>query len=85
MTEINGYLLTEEEEKACATLIKKLRERKTFAIDFSGCVRVKAKNHDEANEIFWNWVGDLQDKSFVDWSGVVTQSPYFENEGVEEE
>ena len=85
MAEINGYLLTEEETKACTDLVKKLRERKTFAIDFSGCVRVKAKTSEEASDIFWNWVGDLQDKSLADWYGVVTQSPYFENEGVEEE
>lgn len=85
MTEIKGYLLTKEEEKACVDLIKKLREKKVFAIDFSGCVRVKAKTREEATDIFWNWVGDLQDKSLADWYGVVTESPYFENEGVEEE
>ena len=85
MSEIKGYLLTEEEEKACVTLIKKMREKKVFAIDFSGCVRIKAKTSEEASDIFWNWVGDLQDKSLVNWSGVVTQVPYFENEGVEEE
>ena len=85
MSEIKGYLLTEEEEKACANLVKKLRERKIFAIDFSGCVRVKAKTPEEASDIFWAWVGDLQDKSLADWFEVVTQSPYFENEGVEEE
>ena len=85
MAEINGYLLTEEETKACVSLVKKLRERKTFEIDFSGCVRIKAKTHEEASDIFWEWVGDLQDKTLADWSGIVTQSPYFENEGVEEE
>jgi hypothetical protein len=85
MAEINGYLLTKEEEKACADLVKKLRERKTFSIDFSGYIQVKAKSHEEANEIFWNWVGDLQDKTLVDWSGTIKQSPYFENEGIEEE
>lgn len=85
MAEINGYLLTEEETKTCVDLVKKLRERKVFAIDFSGYVRIKAKTYEEAKEIFWNWVGDLQDKSLVDWSGTVTQSPYFENEGIEEE
>lgn len=85
MAEIKGYLLTKEEEKACADLVKKMRERKVFAVDFSGCVRVKAKTPEEASDIFWNWVGDLQDKSLVDWSGTVTESPYFENEGVEEE
>lgn len=85
MAEIKGYLLTKEEEKACVDLVKKLRERKTFAIDFSGCVRIKAKNHEEANHIFQEWVGDLEDKSFAEWSGVVIESPYFENEGIEEE
>lgn len=85
MAEIKGYLLTKEEEKACADLVKKLREKKTFAIDFSGCVWVKAKTHEEANDIFWAWVEDLQDKSLTDWSGIVTESPYFENEGIEEE
>ena len=83
--EINGYLLTAEEEKACVELVKKLRERKVFAVDFSVCVRIKAKTPEEASNIFWEWVGDLQDKSLADWSGIVTQSPYFENEGVEEE
>ena len=85
MSEIKGYLLTAEEEKACVALVKKLREKKVFAIDFSGCVRVKAKTREEASDIFWNWVGDLQNESLADWSGVVTEVPYFENEGVEEE
>lgn len=85
MAEIKGYLLTEEEAEACVNLVKKLRERKVFAIDFSGCVRIKAKDLEEASDIFWEWVGDLQDKSLADWPGIVTQSPYFENEGVEEE
>lgn len=61
-----------------------MREKKVFAIDFSGCVRVKAKNREEANDIFWEWVGDLQDKSLADWTGIVTQSPYFDNDGIEE-
>jgi hypothetical protein len=84
MAEIKGYLLTKEEEKACVNLVKKMREKKVFAIDFSGCVRVKAKNREEANDIFWEWVGDLQDKSLADWTGIVTQSPYFDNDGIEE-
>lgn len=82
---INGYLLTEEEERECAKLVEKMRDIKVFAIDFSGCVRVKAKTSEEATNIFWEWVGDLQDKTLGDWSGIVTQSPYFENEGVEKE
>lgn len=85
MTEIKGYLLTKEEEEACADLVKKLRAKKVFAIDFSGCVRIKAKTPEEASDIFWMWAGDLQDKSLADWSDIVTQSPYFEKECVEEE
>ena len=85
MAEIKGYLLTKEEEEACVTFVKKLRERKIFSIGFSGCVRIKAKTFEEANDIFWEWVGDLQDKSLADWYGVVTQSPYFDKDSVEEE
>jgi len=84
MAEIKGYLLTKEEEEACINLVKKLREKKIFSIDFSGCVYIKAKTSEEAHNIFWDWVGDLQDKSLVDWSGVITQTPYFENKGAEE-
>lgn len=58
MAEINGYLLTEEEEKACENLVKKL-----FL------------------ELGWR----LEDKNLVDWSGTVTQTPYFEDDGAEEE
>lgn len=83
MAEIKGYFLSEEEAKACVDLVKKLRERKTFAINFSGCIRIKAKTLEEANSIFWEWAEDLQNKSLADWSGVVTQSPYFKNEGTE--
>lgn len=85
MTNIKGFFLTEEEKEACVNLVKKMREKKTFAVDFVGCVRVKAKTEEEAKDIFWNWVGDLQDKSLEDWSGTVTESPYFEYDGTEEE
>ena len=82
MSEIKGYLLTEEEQEACLALVKKMREKKIYAVDFSGCVVIKARTPSEASDIFWNWVGDLQDKSSADWHGVVTQSPYFEKENV---
>ena len=86
MAEIKGYLLTEEEEKACANLIKKMREKRVYTIDFLGCVHIKARTEEEAKNIFWNWVGDLQDKSLADWSEeIVIQSPYFEYDGIEEE
>ncbi len=84
MTKINGYFLTEAEESACADLIKKMRERKLFAVDFSGYAFIKAKTREEANDIFWEWVGDLQDKSLADWSDDIVQPPYFDNDGIEE-
>ena len=58
-----------------------MRKRKVFAVDFSGYIRIKARTPEEANDIFWDWVGELEDKSLTNWSGV----PYFENEGIEEE
>ena len=85
MAEINGYLLTEEEEKACVAFVKEQREKKVFAIDFTGYVKVKAKTRDEANYIFWQWVGDLQDKTLTDWYRDVTNSPYFEIDIIEED
>lgn len=85
MAEIKGYLLTAEEEKACTDLVKKMRERKTLAVSFSGCIRVKANNDREAIDIFWKWVEDLQYRSFEKWPGVITWSPYFEYEGIQED
>ncbi len=85
MAEIKGYLLTEEEEKACVNLVKKMRDKKVFVIDFLGDVRIKAKTAEEAKNIFRNWVGDLQDKSLLDWSGIVTQVPHFEYDSIGEE
>lgn len=84
MAEINGYLLTEKEEKACVDLIKKMRKEKGFTIDFSGHVRIKVKDQEEAKNIFWEWLGDLQDRTLADWHGVVGL-PYFEYDGIEEE
>lgn len=84
MSEIKGYLLTEEEEKECVTLVKKMRQKKVFIIDFSGCVKIKARTREEANNLFWEWVGDLQDETLADWSGVVA-SHFFEDDGIEEE
>lgn len=84
MAEINGYLLTKEEEKACVDLVKKMRKETGFTIDFSGYVRIKAKDQEEAKNIFWEWLGDLQDKTLTDWDRVVGL-PYFEYDGIEEE
>ena len=56
----------------------------TFAVDFEGWIVVEAKSHEEAQEIFWNWVGDIQDKAHYDYSGVILETPIFECDGVEE-
>ena len=85
MAEINGYLLTDEEEEACVNLVKKMRKKTIFTINFTGSIKIRAKNLDEATEIFWNWVGNIQDQSLSDWSGMVTQSPYFDYDEIEEE
>lgn len=85
MVRISDYRLTKEEEKACVDLVKGLRSRKTFNVQFTGNIEVKAKTHEEANNIFWLWVADLQEKTNYEWSGTIINSPYFENEGVEEE
>ncbi len=85
MSEIKGYLLTKEEEEGCVNLVKKLREKKIFAIDFSGYIKVKAKTREEAYDLFWEWVGALQDVTLADWDDEIMQLPYFENEGVEEQ
>lgn len=56
-----------------------------FSVDFEGWITVEAKSHDEAQEIFWNWVGDIQCKSRYDNHGVILKTPFFECDGVEEE
>lgn len=85
MAEINGYLLTEEEAKACEDLIKKMRERKEFEINFVGRITVKANSPMEAYEIFGNWASDIQDNSLIEWNGTLTRTPYFEERGIHQE
>lgn len=85
MAEINGYWLTEEEEKECVKLIEKMREEKVCTVHFSGYVRIKAKTPNQASDIFDNWVCDLQDRSSTEWYGVIKQYPCFEIEVIEEE
>ena len=84
MAEINGYLLTEEEEKECVKLIEKLRE-KIFTVDFTGCVHIKANTSEQAGKIFDTWVCDLQDESLARWNGVIKHFPYLEIDCIEEE
>lgn len=55
-----------------------------YAIDFEGWIVVEAKDAEEAQNIFWQWVGDAQDSAFVDYRKVILKSPYFEYDGAEE-
>lgn len=71
MAELNGYLLTKEEEKACAELIKKMRTKKEFTFDFSASVKIKAKTSKEAEDIFWRWQNDVVDYTLSEWDNVV--------------
>lgn len=85
MAEINGYTLSKEEEKACENLIKQMREKKVFAIDFTGCAKIKAKNYEEAQKFFWNWIGDIQDNTLAEWKNIFPRTPVFEYCGIEED
>ena len=77
MAELNGYLLTKEEEKACAELVKKMRSKKDFVFDFSAKVTIRAKTYEEAEDIFWNWQNDVGDYTLAEWSNV--DALYIEN------
>lgn len=55
-----------------------------YVVDFEGWITVEAKNRDEAQEIFWNWVGDMQDNTLTDWRKTISMCPTFECDGVEE-
>ena len=56
-----------------------------YAVDFEGWVVVEAKNRDEAQNIFWEWVGDIEEKTHYDNYGVILKAPTFQFDGVEEE
>lgn len=71
MAELNGYVLTKEEEKACESLIKKMRTKKEFNFDFAASVKIKAKNSREAEDIFWRWQEDVANYTLSEWDNVV--------------
>ena len=70
MAELNGYLLTKEEEKACAELVKKMRSKGEFTFDFTAKVKMKAKTSKEAEEIFWRWENDVGIYTLSEWANV---------------
>lgn len=67
---------------------KNSEERKRemeFSVDFEGHIKVKAKSHEEAQTIFWNWVADIMERAYYENFGVILDGPFFECSGVEEE
>lgn len=85
MAELNGYLLTKEEEKACENLVKKMRAKKDFIFEFSASVKIKAKNSKEAEDIFWKWEDDVASYTLSEWSDVGCGGLYIDNYVLDEE
>ena len=56
-----------------------------FAVDFEGWIIVEAKSHEEAQEIFYEWAGDIQNNTLINWRKKILKYPAFECDGVEEE
>ena len=56
-----------------------------YTVDFTGWILVEAKNRDEAQNIFYEWAGNIQDNTRADWDKVILQYPSFNYDGVEEE
>ena len=79
MAELNGYLLTKEEEKACAELVKKMRSKGEFTVDFTARVKIKAKTSKEAEDIFWRWQDDVANYTFSEWGNVGCGALYIDD------
>lgn len=83
MREIDGYLLTDEEAKACLKLIKQMRKR--YFADCNCHLKIKAKDSEEAYSIVNNWITDIQELTDLNWNGVILDCDININyEGVEE-
>lgn len=54
-----------------------------YAVDFEGWIEVEAESKDEAQNIFWHWVSDIQDSTLDDYKKVILRSPCFEYDGAE--
>ncbi len=83
MREIDGYLLTDEEAKACLELVKKMRKK--YCADVNCHLTVKAKNGDEAYGIVKSWITDIGEYTDLNWNGVILDfDTVIKYEGVEE-
>ena len=65
--------------------MKREESKMEFFVDFEGHIKVKANSHEEAQAIFWNWVVDIQERTYYENFGVILDGPFFECSGVEEE
>ena len=86
MEKIKEYILTEEEQKACIDLVKSMREKeKVFTFNFKGSIKIKAKNLEEADDCFCDWIGDVGDMSYCEGSSkIIMDYPIFEKDGIEQ-
>lgn len=83
MREIDGYLLTDEEAKACLKLIKQMR-KKYFA-DCTCHLKMKAKDSETACIIVNDWIIDVKNFTEENWSNIILDLDInVEDEGVEE-
>ena len=56
-----------------------------YAVDFTGWVTIEAKSSEDAQNLFWEWVGSIEDNTLIDWHGTITKRPVFEYDGAEED
>jgi len=55
-----------------------------FAVDFEGWIEVEARDAEEAQNIFWSWVSDIQDYTLGNYRKVILRTPRIEYDGSEE-
>ena len=84
MAELNGYLLTKEEENACLKLIKKMRKKRVYELGFTGDISLKAKNEEEVYELFWEWADSVKELTIEKFGNRIYRSPSFELVEVDE-
>ena len=69
MREIDGYLLTDEEAKACLKLIKRMRKK--YFVDCTCHLKMKAKDSEAAYDIAKNWATDIITFTADNWRDTI--------------
>lgn len=83
MREIDGYLLTDEEAKACLKLIKQMRKK--YFVDCACHLKMKAKDSEAAYDIVNDWIIDVKNFTEENWSNIILDLDInVEDDGVEE-